>query len=293
MEKISRYLKDYLEYLREIKKFSPHTLKAYNLDIRQLIDFLEEETLTADTARIRDFISSVYLYCRNKSTVARKIYVIKSFYAYLINRGILGHNPMDAISVPRIDKKLPRILSEQEISDFLDRLPGVTFLEIRNKAMFEFLYATGLRVSELTALKRSDLNYTRRILRTMGKGKKERLIPFTQSAGFHLQRYLKEAAKKFTPPPDHLFLNNRGGPISSRSVERILKSEYRRLTGTDTKVFPHLFRHSFATHLLRRGANLRIIQELLGHSNLITTQKYTSLNYADLLKSYQRFHPRA
>jgi len=293
MEKFKRHLKEYLEYLTDIRKYSLHTVKAYRQDIQQLADFMGKEILDADRDRIRDFISSVFLASRNKSTVARKVYVLRAFYTYLVNRGILNSNPMEAISVPRLDKKLPRILTETEIGTFLDRLPQTTFLEIRNKALFEFLYATGLRISELTALRKSDVNLDRRILRTLGKGKKERLVPFTRTAGQYLEKYLQTARARFPSAGDFIFLNHRGGPITERSVERILQREYRRLMDSGRRVFPHLFRHSFATHLLQRGANLRVIQELLGHSNLSTTEKYTSLNYTDLLKTYQRFHPRA
>jgi integrase/recombinase XerD len=293
MEKILTLLKGYLEYLKDIKRYSDNTIKAYRQDIIQFAEFSDLALRQIDHNIIRDFISSIYLMSQNKSSIARKIYVLKSFFHYLLENGMILHNPMDYISVPKIDKNLPDILTEKEINTFLDRLPQHTILEKRNKAIFELLYATGLRISELTALKITDINLSKRILRTLGKGKKERMVPFSNSSRNYLQNYLQETQKKFKNNNEYIFLNSRGGRISERSIERILKKTYKELMESNKNVYPHLFRHSFATHLLQRGANLRIIQELLGHSSLSTTQKYTNLNYSDLLNIYTKFHPRA
>ena len=292
MDNKNRDLVDYIEYLRFIKKFSPHTVKAYEQDLRQFLDYFREGKLNVDRDNIRDYITVIFLKTKKKTTVARKIYALRSFYAYLLQKGKIAKNPFDAIGTPRTDKLLPEILTEKEMLEFLDRLPGDTFLQLRNKAIFEFLYATGLRVSELTGLKRVDINFAEELARVMGKGKKERIVPFHTHAKEILLTYLAEARKQFKTDSDYIFLNARGKRISDRAVEIMLQNTYRELMGSAKHVYPHLFRHSFATHLLQRGANLRIIQELLGHANLATTEKYTNLNYEDLLHVYQQFHPR-
>lgn len=292
MDNQSRNLIDYIEYLQHIKKFSPHTVKAYKQDIQQFLDYFQEGKLNVDKENIRDFITVVFLKTKKKTTVARKIYAIKSFYTYLLQKGMITKNPFDAIGTPKTDKILPEILTEREMLEFLDRLPDDTFLHLRNKAIFEFLYATGLRISELTALKLVDINFDEELVRVMGKGKKERIVPFHDHAKEILLKYLAEARKQFKTSIEYIFLNARGKKITDRAVEIILQNTYRELMRSNKHVYPHLFRHSFATHLLQRGANLRIIQELLGHSNLSTTEKYTSLNYEDLLNVYKKFHPR-
>lgn len=167
-----------------------------------------------------------------------------------------------------------------------------SFINIRDKAVFELLYATGLRISELTSLKWSDVNLEACLLRVLGKGKKERIVPFHQTAKTILLQYGAAAREKFKTVNDYIFLNNRGKPITPRAIEMIVQDSYNKIMDTKKHVYPHLFRHSFATHLLQRGANLRIIQELLGHSSLGTTEKYTSLKYEDLLHVYRQFHPR-
>ncbi len=292
MDNQSPNLTDYLDYLQHIKKFSPHTVKAYKQDIQQFLDYFQEAKLSVDKENIRDFISVVFLKTKKKTTVARKIYAIKSYYIYLLQKGKIAKNPFDAIGTPKVDKVLPEILTEREMLEFLDRLPEDTFLHLRNKAIFEFLYATGLRISELTGLKLVDINFDEELVRVLGKGKKERIVPFHDHAKEILLKYLAEAKRQFKTSIEYIFLNSKGKKITDRAVEIILQNTYRQLMQSNKHVYPHLFRHSFATHLLQRGANLRIIQELLGHSNLSTTEKYTSLNYEDLLNVYKKFHPR-
>lgn len=286
-------MKEYIEYLDHIKKFSPHSIRAYRQDIQQFLNYFKETKQEINKDTIRDFISATFIKTKNKATLSRKIYAVKSFYAYLVKHGRLDRSPFDLISSPRVEKKLPQVLTEREMIQFLDQLPEDNYLARRNKAVFEFLYATGLRISELTNLKRSDINLDEGLLRVLGKGKKERIVPFNDTAKEILLRYLEAARKKFKRENEYIFLNNRGGKITERSIERILQSTYRAVMKSNRKVYPHLFRHSFATHLLQRGANLRVIQELLGHENLSTTEKYTSLNFTDLLKVYKKFHPRS
>jgi len=293
MDRESGYLAEYLEYLAHIKKYSSHTIKAYRQDIRQYVNYFRENDLEVSKDAIRDYISVIFMRTKNKATLSRKIKAIRSFYRYLVRQGKMEKNPFDVVSTPKEDKKLPEVLTEREMADFLDRLPGGTFIELRNRAVFEFLYATGLRISELVNVRMGDINFNERMVRVLGKGNKERIVPFNDVAGGALSRYLESARKKFKGPVDYLFLNNRGAKITERGIEKILQNVYGEVMGINKRVYPHLFRHSFATHLLQRGANLRVIQELLGHSSLSTTERYTSLNYGDLLNVYKKFHPRS
>lgn len=293
MDRDSRDLEEYLEYLSHIKQYSPHTVSAYELDIRQFNRYFDDAKQPVNKNTIRDFITEIFLRTKKKTTVARKIYAVKSYYTYLLKKGKIPKNPFDAIGTPKIDKMLPEILTEKEMLEFLDKLPGETYIHKRNKAVFEFLYATGLRISELTSMKRENINFAENLIRVMGKGKKERIVPFNDHAKRVLLDYLEAARKKFGEVSQDIFLNARGKRITPRAIEMILQQQYLELTGSGKHVYPHLFRHSFATHLLQRGANLRVIQELLGHASLSTTEKYTNLNYKDLLRVYKLFHPRA
>ena len=177
---------------------------------------------------MRDFISSVFVKTRKKSTVARKIYAVRSYYAYLVNIGALKKNPFDGIHSPKIDRRIPQVFTIGEMIRFLDMLPETRFLDLRNKTIFEFLYATGLRISELTQLKTGDIQFEERLVRVLGKGKKERIVPFNDEAGQVLGKYLKERDRLYPEAREreHAFINSRGGKISDRSVERILQRVY-------------------------------------------------------------------
>jgi len=293
MDPSGKLLEDYLDYLRDIRNVSNHTVRAYGQDIRQYLEFLKENNLAMDRQSARDFITWAFLQSGNKTTVARKIYAVKSFCHFQVQRGRMESNPFDGIQSPKIDRRIPQILTEAEMVDFLDHLPEETFIQLRNKAVFEFLYATGMRISELTGLTHDHIRMREGLIRVLGKGRKERIVPFNSTAGALLNRYIDACRARFSPLPERVFLNSRGVGITERSIERILQSTFQTQMNSSRRVYPHLFRHSFATHLLQRGANLRVIQELLGHANLATTQKYTSLNYGDLLKVYRQYHPRS
>lgn len=293
MAKEEQYLNEYLEYLQHIKRFSEHTVRAYKQDINQFLNHFKDDNLQVNRKTIHDFIAILYIESRKKTTVKRKVFAVKSFYTYLHKNSKIPKNPFDAISTPRIDNMLPEILAERDVLEFLDRLPTSTFIHLRNKAAFEFLYATGLRVSELTGLKLQDINFDERMVRILGKGNKVRIIPFYKKALDILNAYLEEARNKFSNKFDHVFLNARGKPITPRAIEMLLQDNYRQIMETNRKVYPHLFRHAFATHLLQRGADLKTIQELLGHSSLSTTQKYTHIDYTSILTTYSQCHPRA
>ncbi len=292
MDQTIGYIDNYLDYLREIKKYSPHTIRAYGIDIRQFCAYFEENRLPVNKNSVRDFLARLSRQKNGKTTLARKIYAVRSFYGHLVRTGVLKGNPLEGIGTPKLERTLPQILTESEMQGFLDGLPESGFLQLRNKALFEFLYATGLRISELTELEIADIHFGERLVRVMGKGRKERLVPFHEQAAAVLSRYLQALQSELHYKGKRVFVNARGGALSQRSVERILPQLYRSLRASDRHVYPHLFRHSFATHLLQRGANLRVIQELLGHANLATTEKYTTLNFGDLLKTYRKFHPR-
>ena len=293
MDPSGKLLTDYLAYLKDIKNFSEHTIRAYRQDIFQFLRFLKENQFPPDRSAAKDFISRIFLQTGNKTTVARKIYAIRSYYSFQIQSGKTVINPFEGIQSPKIDRKIPQILTEKEMLDFLNRLPESSYLELRNKTIFEFLYATGLRVSELTGLTHDNIRMQEGLVRVLGKGRKERIVPFNRYSGELLKKYINASNKHFPSLPERVFLNSRGQAITERSIERILQSSFQTMMQSRKRVYPHLFRHSFATHLLQRGANLRMIQELLGHANLTTTQKYTTLNYADLLRVYRQYHPRS
>jgi len=294
MEKSRRDLKDYLEYLSDIKKFSSNTVKAYRQDIEQFLTFFKNSYSGLSRDQVRDFLSSLYLTASSRSTVSRKIYAIRSFYQYLIRQGETEKNPMDLVSVPKAEKKLPEILTEEEMGAFLDQLPGDTVIEIRNRALCELFYATGLRLSELTGLKIENINLSDRLIRVLGKGNKERIVPVGEKAIAAVMGYRDELASEFNIIPheeEPVFLNKNRGRLSARSVRRILDDLIRKC-GLTTPVSPHGVRHTFATHMLDAGADLREVQELLGHKSLSTTQRYTHVTIDKLMKVYDKAHPR-
>ncbi len=291
MDRATPLLNQFLEYLRSIQKFSPQTVRAYASDIRQFIGHAGGKQLPESKAEVRDFLTYLHGLQRKKTTVSRKIYSVRAFYRYLLERGRIAVNPWETILTPKAERRIPQILTEQEMSVFLDALPQDSFIQRRDRALIEFLYATGLRVSELAGLQVADMHLRDRLVRVTGKGGKERIVPFHEGAQRVMEEYLAAAARQFDTPSTTVFRNARGGPLTARSVERIVAKTYRQLVATHRHVHPHLFRHSFATHLLQRGAGLRVIQELLGHSSLATTEKYTTLDYEDLLRTYRQFHP--
>jgi site-specific recombinase XerD len=291
MERATVLLNRFLEHLAQIQKFSPATVRAYGSDIAQFLEHFGGQELPQSKPEVRDWLAALHGLGRRKSTVARKVYAVRSFYRWLEERGRITRNPWETIHTPKAERRIPRILTEEEMLSFLDALPRGDFADLRDRALIEFLYATGLRVSELSGLQAADLHLDERLVRVLGKGGKERIVPFHQDAVGVMRDYLQVAASRFGGRSATVFLNARGGPLTARSVERIVARVYHRLVAGHRHVHPHLFRHSFATHLLQHGAGLRVIQELLGHSSLATTQKYTTLDYQDLLRTYQRFHP--
>jgi tyrosine recombinase XerC len=293
----SKELDSFVAYLKHEKNASPHTITSYKRDLLQLSQYLEERGIYiqgADNVVLRGFLALLYERGEKKSTVGRKLAAVRSFFQYCVRKGWMEDNPAKVVSTPKQDKPVPSFLSEEEMEKFLDLPRSDKPLDLRDIAMMELLYATGIRVSELVGINLEDVKMTERLIRIRGKGKKERLVPFGSKAEESLRIYLGVRAKinkgKIEEKP--LFLNYRGRKLSSRSVERtvdkyILRSALRR------KISPHSLRHSFASHLLSRGADLRVIQELLGHESLATTQKYTHLDLKHLMEVYRKSHPRS
>lgn len=248
----------------------------------------------ADNVAVRAFLAALYAADDRKSTVARKLAAVRSYYQFAVRRGWRKDNPAKVVATPRQDKPVPSFLSEEEMADFLDLPDSDRVLDLRDRAALELMYASGIRVSELVGLNLDDIALRRKLIRVRGKGKKERLIPFGRMAEACLRRYIakRRGINRGRVSPEALFLNYRGERLSARSIQRTVAGCLRR-AAVQRKISPHSLRHSFASHLLSRGADLRVIQELLGHASLATTQKYTHLNLGQLLEVYKKSHPRS
>ncbi len=290
-------LDGFVAYLRHEKNASPHTVASYRRDLLQLDRYLEEKKVKLreiDNIVLRGFLAVLYERGEKKSTIGRKLAAIRSFFQFCVRKGWMDDNPAKVVATPRQDKPVPSFLSEEEMQEFLDLPQTSKPLDVRDKAMLELLYATGIRVSELVGIELEDVKFSERLIRVRGKGKKERLVPFGRVAEESLYSYLRVRASIHKGQVDDtpLFLNYRGKKLSSRSVERAV-DKYIRRSALRRKISPHSLRHSFASHLLSRGADLRVIQELLGHESLATTQKYTHLDLKHLLEVYRKSHPRS
>lgn len=287
------FLHEFIENLKSYG-YSTHTIRNYSIDLSQFISFLKNKNKTIEYVThidIRDFIGERIREKNSKTSIARKLSSIRSFFDFLVEKKILMHNPSEVISTPKLEKKIPSFLSEKEAINLLGE--GESLIEKRDLCILELLYSSGLRVSELVSLNWENVNLKNRVIRVKGKGKKERIVPF----GSHAERRLREwfrlrfEINKGNIDEQALFINLRGGRLTPRSVERIVKKYGVELIGK--RITPHSLRHSFATHLLMRGADLRAIQELLGHESLETTQRYTHLNIKELKDIYQKTHPRS
>ncbi len=294
---MKKELGQFLDFLKHEKNASPHTIASYRGDLKQLAAYLKDKNIRlkkADNVVLRGFLATLYEKKDKKSTVARKLAAIRSFFQFCIRKGWLEDNPAKIVATPKQDKPVPSFLSEEEMEQFLDLPKTDRPLDLRDKATLELLYATGLRVSELVGINLEDMNFEERLIRVRGKGKKERLVPFGKIAQASLVSYIRARSliHKGQIDDSALFVNYRGERITSRSVERIVDKNIR-FSAQRRKISPHSLRHSFASHLLSRGADLRIIQELLGHESLATTQKYTHLDLKQLLDVYKKSHPRS
>ena len=293
----TRELEEFIAYLKHEKNASPHTITNYRRDLLQLARYLENRRLNLrgiDNIVLRGFLAALFDKGEKKSTVGRKLAAIRSFFQFCVRKRWMDDNPAKIVATPKQDKPVPSFLSEEEMQEFLDLPQTAKPLDKRDKAMMELLYATGIRVSELVGIDLEDVKFTERLIRIKGKGKKERLVPFGKMAEESLRSYLRARPliNKGQVEETPLFLNYRGRKLSPRSVERTV-DKYIRRSAVRRKISPHSLRHSFASHLLSRGADLRVIQELLGHESLATTQKYTHLDLKHLLEVYRKSHPRS
>jgi len=291
---MNKEIAEFLAYLRHEKNASPHTLAGYERDLRQVAAYLKDRDVRWDKAGnvvLRGYLAELHEKRRQKSTVARKLAALRSFYEFGVRKRWIAENPAKVLARPRQDKKVPSFLSEDETAALLDLPPSTEPLDLRDKAILELIYATGMRVSELVGIETADLHFGERLVRVRGKGKKERIVPFGGKAKAALEEY-RRVRPRLAADGEAFFLNYRGGRLTTRSVQRMVR-KYIRRTAVARKISPHSLRHSFATHLLGRGADLRVIQELLGHATLATTQKYTHVDLQQLLSVYRKSHPRS
>jgi integrase/recombinase XerC len=331
-------IQKYLEYMRSVRNSSPHTLVNYGNDLEQFVTFLTPPgTETPKLGQvnhhlIREYVAHLHDTGLEKSSIARKLAALRSFFKYCVREGRLNENPARLVATPKLPKRVPMVLSAEEMSGFLNQLAGTGkgadirggqkrqgdakaavkgpasslgtpedgLLLPRDRAILELLYAAGLRVSELTGLNLADMDQKDQMLRVRGKGNKERIVPYGEKAAQALKAYWpvrdslleasEEAGRKASA--NAVFLNYRGDRLTQRSIGRIVK-KYVKLVNVNWDLHPHSLRHAFATHLLADGADLRAIQELLGHQSLSTTQKYTHASIRQLMDIYDKAHPHA
>ena len=298
-------IQQYADHLRNERSVSPHTLRNYLSDLAQFQHFLIDRKLcfgggkTVDARRVDIHVVRAYLAAltksRKKSSVGRKLAALKGFFRYLVATHQIEKDPLLLIHSPKQDKPLPKFLSVDDIFQLLGGIKIKNPLDVRDRAMLEVFYSTGVRVSELVGLSWSDVDFQLGITRVLGKGSKERIVPIGEVALQALRDYSVEVRKRWNlscKGENPVFLNNRGGRITTRSVARLVE-KHLCAAGIPVKVSPHGLRHTFATHLLNSGADLRVIQEMLGHASLSTTQRYTHLNLDQLTAVYDKAHPRA
>jgi integrase/recombinase XerC len=312
---MTNQLRAFLDYLRLNRNASEHTAAAYESDVTQFLAFAAQfraipvETLEPahlDLATIRAFMADLYRQGHARASVARKLSALRAFSRYLRREGWIENDPAALAVGPKREQKIPAHLSVDEMSRLLDMPDVSTVLGRRDRAILELFYASGLRLSELVGLDLDEVNLRARMVRVMGKGAKERLVPFNNTTEQSIRIWLADRASlriaesrkpkpespKPRSPKEPLFVNFRGARLTGRSVQRLV-ARYVAACSTRFGISPHALRHSFATHLLERGADLRAIQELLGHVQLSTTQRYTHVNSAQLLDVYRKAHPRA
>ena len=315
---IRDHLRSFLDYLRLNRNASPHTVRAYESDLAQFINFLAAqlgrprgELRPADfhSGAVRSFMAELYRRGNSRASAARKLAAIRAFARYLRREQRLDGDPGAFVSTPKLERKIPVHLGVEEMERLLEGPDASTPLGRRDRAILELFYASGLRLSELVGLDLDAVNLSSRRVRVLGKGSKERIVPLNRSAAEAIKTYLKDRDRlvrdrvsRPSPRPvraragreqEHpLFVNWRGGRLSARSVDRLVR-RYAAACNIRLGISPHALRHSFATHLLERGADLRAIQELLGHARVSTTQRYTHVSVAHLLGIYRKTHPRA
>ncbi|MEJ2109806.1 MAG: tyrosine recombinase XerC [Acidobacteriota bacterium] len=311
--KLTYWIGEFLDYLKYQRNVSDHTIRNYASDLSQFLHYLthapdgesrdEPELNQIDNLTIREFIGTLYQKRNKKSSIARKLATIRSFMKYLSSRDAIDSNPASSVAAPKQESRLPDYLTIDSVVNLIESPDTGTDLGMRDRAILELMYAAGIRVGELVGLNLGDISLEENLLRVVGKGSKERIVPFGTSAKECLVSYLEVRGRRNKgevsslkgvrhPEGEAVFLNARGGRLSARSVWNIV-DRYVGQLAERLKVHPHTLRHTFATHMLNAGADLRTIQELLGHESLSTTQKYTHVSVEQLIRVYESCHPRS
>lgn len=291
---IDTYIDEFIDYLIIDKKYSENTIKAYNNDLKKFKNFFKNKDINKiDETSIREYLKYLNKQNNDTKTISHNISTLRSFYKFLLIEKKVNKNPMEYIELPKTKKTLPKTLSIEEIDKLLD-INLTDAFSFRNKAMLELMYSSGLRVSELVNVSIHDIDTSNCIIRIMGKGSKERIVPLGDYAIRYIELYIKEYREKLIKRElnDYLFLNNHGKKMTRQGFFKILKAIAKE-KNIKTEFSPHTLRHSFATHLLNGGADLRSIQEMLGHSDISTTQIYTHVSKEKLKENYNNFHPHA
>jgi integrase/recombinase XerC len=305
---MQEYLDRFEEHLKYERNVSEHTLRNYLSDLKQFHDYLcpldaggrrpEVDIRQVDHITIREYLATFYKDNHKKTSIARKLATLRSFFKFLCREQILEMNPAKLVASPRLEKKLPKVLSKDDMERFIESPDGETVLGKRDRAILELLYGAGIRVNELTGLNLEDVDFRNQSVRVRGKGRKERIVPFGSKAKEALDIYMEVRGELLLESPvddrdpEILFYNYQGTRITTRSVGRMV-DKYVKECALSMDISPHSLRHSFATHLLDNGADLRAIQELLGHALLSTTQIYTQVSMERLMEVYDKSHPKA
>jgi len=300
MKKMYQEINNFLQYLSSHKQYSHHTVEAYKRDVLQFFEFFnlnessgQKKVNHLTKQDIRDFISSLIRYGMSKKSAQRKIAALKSYFSYLNKEKVIQKNPVSGIPLPKQEKVLPQFLQEHEISEILKKINTDTPSGIRDRAIIELFYSTGIRLSELSGLNIHDIDFHAGTVRVLGKGAKQRIVPIGKVASCAVRAYLSKKEELFKVRDDKaVFLNRFGKRLSNRGIQ-LRVNKWLTMVSEKKGLSPHILRHSFATHLLDRGADLQAVKELLGHSSLSTTQMYTHLSTSRLKKIYKQAHPRA
>lgn len=297
-ENLQSQLDQFIRYVQLEKNFSLHTVREYTSDLEEFFAFLHAEGIQkiaeVEYIHARLYVTKLYDEQKARTSISRKISSIRSFFRFLNREQNIDDAPFRSLYHPKKEERLPSFFYEEELKELFEKNEGDEPIQIRNMALLELLYATGMRVSECVSLELTDIDFHYNIVRVMGKGRKERIIPFGQYAHDALIRYIDRVRPTLMKKENHqkVFVNMRGGELTTRGVRYIL-SEMIENASMHTKIYPHMLRHTFATHLLNNGADMRTVQELLGHANLSSTQIYTHVTKEALRKTYMNSHPRA
>ncbi|NQT07147.1 MAG: site-specific tyrosine recombinase XerD [Candidatus Omnitrophica bacterium] len=288
----------FLDFLSVERGLAANTISAYRIDLKKFADFLKDAGISSVDTATKDELRKYLMHLKNKgllpNSITRNLAAIKTFYKFLVNEGYVKTNVAGVIESPKTWKRLPNALNIEEVDRLLSTPDGRNWRGMRDKASLELMYATGMRVSEITGLKVNNLNLDMGFVRCMGKGSKERIVPLGNKAKDAIKKYLEKSRTRLVKRPaqdQSLFLTRLGKGMSRQSFWKMVKF-YARAAGIKKDIYPHILRHSFATHLLERGADLRIVQEMLGHSDISTTQIYTHINKERLKSIHHKYHPR-